>query len=453
MADDVQSPGLGVSEDLWEELLYYVEQQQVIPIVGPGLSTVTIEGRTLPTDQYLAEELARRLSPPLADLPPSSTLAEVVARHLERKSGEVRLYALVNSIVADAQFDPPEALVKLAQITDFKLFVTTTLDSLLEAAIDAVRYGGAKTTGSLAYNPKRVEDLRENLRDMAVPTVYHLFGKPTVVPESYVISDGDLLEFIHELQSSDRRPARLFDQLRTNHLLLVGGSMSDWVVRVFLRLAKGQKLSAQRDQLEILADDRWRGDRALMSFLLNFSPQTKMFQAGGPEFIDELWRRWSAKHGAASGAPAPKPIDADRTIFLSYSRRDGEAAKTMRAELEAEGFKVWFDNAELDGQAWDPAIEAEIRRCTVFLPLLSRNTHNELKDAVFRREWSWALERDTRMAESVAFIIPVVIDDMPRGDFDDIPARMRAKDIKRGPGGHVTDEIRRALRKALGDAA
>ncbi len=99
------------------ELLYYiVEQQQVIPIVGPGLSTVTVDGRTLPTDQFLAEELARRLSPPLANLPPSSTLAEVVARHLERKSGEVRLYALVNSIVADAHFDPPEALVKLARI-------------------------------------------------------------------------------------------------------------------------------------------------------------------------------------------------------------------------------------------------------------------------------------------------------------------------------------------------
>ncbi len=56
--------------------------------------------------------------------------------------------------------------------------MTTTLDTHLEAAIDAVRYSGAKTTNSLAYNPKRVEDLRENLRDMAVPTVYHLFGKP-----------------------------------------------------------------------------------------------------------------------------------------------------------------------------------------------------------------------------------------------------------------------------------
>ncbi len=192
------------------------------------------------------------------------------------------------------------------------------------------------------------------------------------------------------------RPARLFDQLRTNHLLLAGGSMSDWLVRVLLlRLAKGQKLSAQRDQLEILADDRWRGDPALMSFLLNFSPQTKMFQAGGPEFIDELWRRWAAKHGWRRRAPlAPKPIDADRTIVLpSYSRRDGEiAAKTMRAELEAEGFKVWAFGQRRGprrcAMAWDPAIaEPKSGGCTVFPPLLSRNTHNELKDAVFRREW------------------------------------------------------------------
>ena len=71
--------------------------------------------------------------------------------------------------------------------------------------------------------------------------------------------------------------------------------MSDWLVRVFLRLAKGQKLSAQRDQLEILADDGWRGDRALMSFLLNFSPQTKMFQAGGPS---------PSTNSGAAGAPS-----------------------------------------------------------------------------------------------------------------------------------------------------
>ncbi len=45
------------AEELWEELLAQIEAGQVIPIVGPELLTVVVEGKDRPLYQVLAERL------------------------------------------------------------------------------------------------------------------------------------------------------------------------------------------------------------------------------------------------------------------------------------------------------------------------------------------------------------------------------------------------------------
>ena len=45
------------------------------------------------------------------------------------------------TIMREATFAPSPALLKLAEITDFDLYVSTTFDSLLEDAINAARCG------------------------------------------------------------------------------------------------------------------------------------------------------------------------------------------------------------------------------------------------------------------------------------------------------------------------
>ena len=75
----------------------------------------------------------------------------------------------------------------------FNLFVSTTFDSLLEDALNQVRFGGRSETASIAYAPNSVNDLDDDSIDR--PTVYHLLGKLTTSPTS-VICDEDLLEFV-----------------------------------------------------------------------------------------------------------------------------------------------------------------------------------------------------------------------------------------------------------------
>ena len=43
----------------------------------------------------------------------------------------------------EANFAPSPALLKLAEITDFNLYVSTTFDTLMEDALNVARFAGA----------------------------------------------------------------------------------------------------------------------------------------------------------------------------------------------------------------------------------------------------------------------------------------------------------------------
>ena len=73
--------------------------------------------------------------------------------------------------------------------------------------------------------------------------------------------------------------------------------------------------------------------------------------------------------------------------------------------------EVWFDQSELrGGDAWDAKIHNQIKECSRFIPLISAHTQ-ERGEGYFRLEWKLAVERTHLMAEGIAFLTPVVVDD------------------------------------------
>jgi len=299
-------PANVLDDDAWDDLLDFIEDRRVIPIVGPELLKVETEtGQRLLYD-WLAEKLAAKLGVDTAQLPTPYTLNDVVCWFLSARGRREEAYTRLRGVLRDANFRPPRALSQLAQITDFDLYVSTTFDPLLEQAINAERFGGEATTEVLAYAPNRVADLPAERERLTRPIVYHLLGRVSASP-GYVISDEDLLEFICGLQSEHLAPERLFYELEHSHLLLIGGNFSNWLARLFLRMAKRRRLSDPRDVGEVLADGHSSDDQRLMAFLQQVSVRTRVF-AGAAEFVDELHRRWSARAArrpqAAPGAPA-----------------------------------------------------------------------------------------------------------------------------------------------------
>jgi hypothetical protein len=442
-------------EDLWGDLLNAVGDRTVIPIIGPSSYQVESNGRKLTVDRYVAEKLAAQYSPALVDVAAASSLNNVVAVLLRQGRREQTLRGAVKAIVEQANFAIPETLIQLASITHFNLFVTTSFDPLLERAINQVRFKGEPRTQSIGYALKEPRDIETIQR----PTVYYLLGRMSTA-EGYAISDDDLLEFVFALQARERRPKNLFDTLRDNNLLLIGGHFTDWLVRLFLRTAKDQPLSHKREVLEILADDRSLSDRNLVGYLKSFSPRTKIFSGDAPQFVAELYDAWYEQFPppADGGGPEPPPVPLadmpNRAVFISYAREDLRAAQNLCRKLHAAGIEFWFDLSTVGsaeqhltpGDPWDRKIRDNIQRCSLFIAILSKNTESRT-EGYFYREWNLATDRRATIAEGIPFIFPTVVDDTSTLSL--VPDAFRAAHITTAPDGNVDDAFIAALKAAI----
>jgi hypothetical protein len=444
-----------LDEDAWEDLLNFIEERRVIPIIGPELLKVETDGGPRLLYDWVAEKLAGKLNVDTSQLPQAYTLNDVVCWFLSSRGRREEAYTRVRSILRDANFTPPLALRQLAQITDFDLFVTTTFDPLLEQALNGERFQGAQSTEVIAYSPNRVVDLPCEREKLLRPVIYHLLGKLSASP-TYVISDEDTLEFICALQSEHLTPEKLFHELEHNHLLFIGSNFTNWLARLFLRMAKRHRLSDPRDVGEVLADNHSEKDSRLMAFLQQVSVRTRIYSGAG-KFVDELHRRWMTRRKpgdviAFGAGPQrflpPEREMPDNAVFISYAREDLAAVQKLKAGLDAAGIRTWFDLERLEGgDDYDRKIQRNIARCSYFIPIISATTERRL-EGYFRREWSYAIDRARNIAEGALFIMPVTIDDTDGGDAQ-VPEKFRSVHFTRLRGGEITPEFARRLQEFL----
>ncbi|MBV8504125.1 MAG: toll/interleukin-1 receptor domain-containing protein [Paucibacter sp.] len=440
-----------LDDDAWEDLLSFIEERRVIPIIGPELLEVPTETGPRLLYDWLAEKLAAKLGVSMDGVPPPWSLDDVVNLYIAGRGRREEAYVRLRAILREANFGPPPVLRRLAAIRDFDLFVTTTFDPLLEQAVNLERFDGAAGTEVLSYAPNRVADLGSERESLQRPVIYHLFGKVSAAP-TYVISDEDTLEFICALQSEHLTPERLFHELEHNHLLFIGSNFTNWLARIFLRMAKRQRLSDPRDVGEVLADDHSDQDERLMNFLHQVSVRTRVF-SGAHKFVDELHRRWLARQPqqVASAEPlrfAPPAREMpDKAVFISYAREDLAAVKQLKAGLEAAGVTTWFDMERLEaGDDYDRKIQRNIANCSYFIPIVSATTERRT-EAYFRREWSYALDRARNMADGAMFILPVTIDATNPAQAL-APERFKALHFSHLPDGEVSPEFARRLADA-----
>lgn len=450
----------------WDDLVEYLEERRVIPIIGPELLTVKVEGRVLPLQVHIATQLANRLRIPAEDLQFPYDLNDVACAHIQRRGRREDIYPRIRSVMKEVTLEVPESLRKLARIGAFDLFVSTTFDNLLAEAINQERFNGESRTLELAYNPADVQDLPVPREGLGQPAVYHLLGRLSAAPE-YVITEEDLLEFLHAMQSGTRRPHLLFDALKENHLLILGCSFPNWLARFFIRISKSRQLSSQRGEMELIVDSVTSGDTKLTAFLESFSYNTKVLNLTAIEFVDELWRHWHARHpesvadyGRESATPVSKPATAAQqavtpamgggAVFISYAKEDLAAVELLKQGVEDAGIDVWFDKQRLEaGDDYDQKIRRNIRNCSLFIPVISRNAMSRV-EGYFRREWRWAIDRAEGIAEGVPFIVPVVIDDTPEYN-DAVPDYIGKMQWTRLADGVLSQEFRARLVQLIRD--
>jgi TIR domain/Caspase domain len=153
-----------------------------------------------------------------------------------------------------------------------------------------------------------------------------------------------------------------------------------------------------------------------------------------------------AQRTAEAAQWTPPPVDMpEGAIFISYAREDLAAVRARKNALDAAGLTVWFDFDRIRaGDAFDLETQKYIQRCSLFLPVLSRNTEART-EGFFRREWRYALDRDLGIDPSTPFIIPVAIDETV--EFTTLPRRFHEIYITKLAEGRPTPEFIEQLKR------
>jgi hypothetical protein len=444
----------------WDQLLDRIELQKVIPVVGSGAITFG------PGDDLLHPWLAQKVAVkchlrfPAADLP--KTLQQVVdeqrrggATHEEKRERLAMVHLYVFNLLYGFDMQPGVTLYRLASIKDFQLFLTTSFDPLLAKAVEVVQ------PGSRPVDWVRAISLRDGFKDLpAVPgdlpyaCVYHLLGKIRRAPDC-ALWDDETLAFLRELDYHLRASGYLSAALHDSHLLFLGLTFDNWLLRFLVQVVKGKHLSElNRDQLYLSESQEAAERDQVVVFFSRLTHQFRLIQTPPCEFIAELARRWRKRHPPnPDGVPAMKQAHrlAHRSagcIFVSYASPDLPIAKYIVKQLQDKGLLVWFDKQQiLPGQVWEAEFSEIVEdTCGIFLSLISDTSAQRLT-AYNILERNLASKRRDRFVDSEVFYIPLRIDEgeplVPANE----PRGVKKIHADRKPGGHLDDDFIEYLRQ------
>jgi hypothetical protein len=449
-----------LDDRFWNQLLNRMESQTVIPVVGLGAVTFGSDDDVL--HLWLAQKVAAKcgLQFPATDLP--KTLQYVVdeqrrgaATYEEKRERLGLIHRYVFNLIMSSGVHPGVTLFRLASIKDFQLFLTTSCDPLLARAVEAAQPADRPPDWVRAISFRDgFRDLPSSFGELPYACVYHLLGKIRKVPDC-ALWDDETLAFLRELDQHLRASGNLSAALHDSHLLFLGLSLDNWLMRFLIQVVKGKHLSELEREHLYLSESHESVERdQVVAFFSRLTEQLRIIPMPPREFIADLTRRWRERnpqspddvtvmkeaHRLAHRAPG--------CIFVSYTSSDVLIAEYIVKQLQDKGLLVWFDKQQiLPGQDWEAEFSEIVENtCGVFLSLISDNTASRIVGFNIK-ERNLAIERREQFADTSVFYIPVRIDEgeplIPACE----PRRSKRIQAVRKPGGYLDDEFIEHLRR------
>lgn len=407
-------------------------------------------GALVPLHRHLAPLLAANLK--LQTTTPCETINAVACEYLLAGGARKIIYDELRELLDGVKPVPNEALLALARISDFDLFISSTFDHHLAAALTAMRPAFRMQEHLLAYHPTQAADIPEPLTST---WLYHILGDFNTYPD-FAVWEEDYMEFICGLlkhQATDGSMPHIFRLLEKRYLLLLGAPFTDWIVRFFLRTARKARLSDRSSSTagECLAERAENMAAPLVFFFDKLIQATHVVPGDPATFVMELARRWQEKHGEAANdddflARIPDHMPKD-SVFLSYAREDRPAALAIARELHKAGVPVWLDKARLQlGQNFESQLKNAVGDCSFFISLISATT-----EADTERKRYFHIERDwiaSRQSDGFLYYLPVAIDATIPEKWQPLhePACFRRSHYNHLPYGQPTPEFVRTVR-------
>lgn len=291
-------------------------------------------------------------------------------------------------------------LIQLIKTRCFRVILTTTYDSYIEAVMREI-YGEELRVMNFHKSKDRGIIFDEKSEyDEIPPTLYYAFGKANSDELcDYTYSENDKIKLISQWLGVNA-PNNLIAYLKTKKILAIGCKFDDWHFRFFWYCLR-QDFGCMMGDVAISLEEGDSSDKKLSSYLKQIGVKDR---GNSREFIREL------SFLLQNNQLYQEFQDRLRIgqIFISYASEDFHTTYQIATTLCEYGYKVWFDNVRLDGgDVYDRRIKDAIKQCTVFIPILSKQTKQDISKNEWRyyKDEEWVQIKDNKNAQ----IIPITI--------------------------------------------
>jgi hypothetical protein len=426
----------------WQRFINKLSDGDIIPVIGSDLSLLKGEdGTPVYLYDYLIKRLIEREEIPYTN----QGIGEIVLAHKEIGPS---IKAIYRQIDGEKFYTRP--LEKLAGITDFKFFVSTTVDDLLEKAIRNVRRYSDSQLNVIDYSLQA----KSPAANESEVTVFNLLGNLDDLMHS-ALDEEEVLEYFFSIawrEFENHPQANYFlEHVRGKIFLFIGCDFPDWLMRFVIRILSNRRIKDKtfKDYIVCNVCETNAGRRKLRDFLDRCEKDFIIIDDGGPNnveaFVDVLYSKWKERK------KGEKCTRCEGIIFLSYYHRDESEAADLKNKLEEQGVEVWFDKEDLHAGEHKKRIWDAIDKCKIFIPVISGKCLEATESYARQYEWPTAkMIFEYKKNSGREFnILPCFIGDVDRKD-NRIPGFMRdftIFDLKEKD--KILDEVKRLLKPGL----
>lgn len=394
-----------INERNWDLLFDAIDKERVVPIVGQEFFYVEneLDNNKTSVEKYLIQKLSERFNIQDDDVNftmISDFIEEENFRNRRNRfvGGQTDIYFELDGILRTSVVKCNKDIIRFLSIKKFPLILTTSFVSALESELQGI-YDNIEYK---VYDKSGRSDIPAYI-NANKPNLYYLFGRHNRIKKSYMVTEDDLLDYMHLWHNVETRPLRLCDYLKNKFLLVLGCDFPNWLFRFFWHSICGFSLIPNSYEMQgVVARENAEIDKDLIRFLTRI--QTQVYD-NCESFINEFMKRWESRDNNNKD----KGED-DIDIFISYAREDVVAVRQIASKLRDLGATVWLDENELEwSDMYESIIEDKITKAKRFVPIISHTT-TQMERRFFRKEWSMAI-REMDYRYGMPYIAPIVIDD------------------------------------------
>jgi len=397
--------------DKWEKLLTGIRNNEVIPILGQDLYRVS---RGDDKEFLLYPYLAQKLSPEIMTKNYTKiTFRKAMSLYQGEKPIDYKgIRNFFKWALSGLLLTKGGPLEKLASIKQFPIFINTTYDLLFEKVLKETKRKpitiANHTSREKKYDMFADFIIEENTKNGVI--VFNLFGS-TLKNISPAYPGPGLFDHINTLISDKGFDVsnKFFRTIENKSLLFIGCGF-DGPTYSLLTKALGNRY---KQEVFIVDDFSAYNNNGLKE--IKARGQVNLFDYGDSSmFVNELSFFVSNNDKEMDLLKVKKSSYPRASVFISYHRSDRDFAKKVAEMLIQDGVAVWIDSSDLEpGDEHVEEIIKAILKYPIFLPIISENTHNALKQAgdklpYFLREWEWAYSHHMSM-QKPGLIIPIKV--------------------------------------------